>query len=237
MRSFLALLVLVFSAAVCGQDEVCYCAPSVYEFTLDFDLTCPPVNITLGDAVSATTCIVSPFGDTVIEDLVPVAVQTITVIELRQDLQVLAQSEINGNFANGDTFQYTSTAADPASLEVPIDIPVAIQLNILGVNAADESIINVFLITFTGNCDAYPVLFEGQYAGWTRFVRTCGVWRKKCLHPPQKLKHPFFSLFPFPFSFSFSFPFTERLATPKNRELPYVRGSWTKRSSVYHPDW
>ena len=161
--------------------EICYCAPNSYEFTLDFFLTCPPVNITLGDAVAATTCMVSPFGDPEVSDLVPVSVQSIDILELNQNLQVIVQENIGGDFIDGDTFSYISYAAIPGMIVNPEDLPRAIQLNIVGLNKDGEEIINVYLITFTNTCGAYPVLSEGQFAGWTRFVsifyiaKECGL--------------------------------------------------------------
>ncbi len=152
--------------------DICFCAPNKYEFTLDFSLTCPPVNITLGDAVSATTCMVSPFGAPEVADLVPVEVSSIEVLELNQNLQVMVQELIEPSsvYLDGDTFSYVSYAAIPGDIVKPEDLPRAIQLNIGGTNAAGEEIINVYLITFTNSCGAYPVLYEGQWAGWTRFV-------------------------------------------------------------------
>lgn len=156
---------------VIGTD-ICFCAPNKYEFTLDFSLTCPPVNITLGDAVAATTCMVSPFGNPTVADLVPVSVQAVEVLELNQNLQVQVQELIEPKdvFLDGDKLSYVSYAAIPGDIVKPEDLPRAIQLNINGLNAAGEEIINVYLITFTNSCGAYPVLFEGQWAGWTRFV-------------------------------------------------------------------
>jgi len=150
----------------------CYCAPNAYEFTLDFSLTCPPVNITLGNAVAATSCMVSPFRNPEVTDLVPVSVSSIDVLELNQNLQVNFQENISPKepYLDGDTFSYISYAAIPGETVKPEDLPRAIQLNILGVNAAGEEIINVYIITFTNSCGAYPVLYEGQFAGWTRFV-------------------------------------------------------------------
>ena len=168
-------LLLPFLAAAQSQKpeigvDICSCAPGQYEFTLDFSLYCPPVNITLGDAVQTTSCLVNPFADPDVADLVPVAVQSIDILELDQNLQILVQENIAGSYGDGDTFQYTSIAALPGEIVNPEDIPRAIQLNIIGVNQFDEPIINVYLIVFTNNCGRYPVLFEGQYAGWTRFV-------------------------------------------------------------------
>lgn len=169
-----ALLLLLSCVTPSGGQEIgteiCYCAPNTYEFTLDFALFCPPVNITIGDAVAATTCMVSPFGDPSVTDLIPVSVSSIDILELNQGLQVMMQENIAGDFADGDTFQYTSYAALPGEIVNPEDLPRAIQINIIGVNANDEPIINVYLITFTNSCGSYPVLFEGQSAGWTRFV-------------------------------------------------------------------
>ena len=150
--------------------EICYCAPNSYEFTLDFSLTCPPVNITLGNAVAATTCQVSPFGDPAVSDLVPVTVNSIDILELNQNLQVMVQENIASTFLDGHPFSYVSYAAIPGEIVNPEDLPRAIQLNIVGVNKEGEEIINVYLITFTNACGAYPVLYEGQFAGWTRFV-------------------------------------------------------------------
>ncbi|KAG7354137.1 hypothetical protein IV203_003493 [Nitzschia inconspicua] len=167
----LALTFSWFSSSI-GQEigvELCSCAPNTYEFTLDFALFCPPVNITVGDAVAATTCMVSPFGDPSVIDLIPVVVTSIDILELNRNLRIMMQENIAGNFSDGDTFQYTSYAALPGEIVNPEDLPRAIQVNIIGVNANDEPIINVYLITFTNNCGSYPVLFEGQSAGWTRF--------------------------------------------------------------------
>jgi hypothetical protein len=150
--------------------KTCSCAPSTYEFILDFSLFCPPVNITLGDAVQATSCLISPFGNPDIGDLIPIAVQSIDILELGQDLRILVQENIEGNFGDGDTFQYISVAADRSNINSTVDIPRALQLNLVGVNANDEPVINVYIITFTNSCGTYPVLSEGQSAGWTRFV-------------------------------------------------------------------
>jgi hypothetical protein len=171
-----AVLICSLLKSSSGQDDleigvdICYCAPNTYQFTLDFSLFCPPVNITLGDAVRATTCQVEPFDDSTITDLVPVAVQSIDILELDQSLQVIFQEEIEGNFGDGDTFEYTSVAAIPGQVVDAADLPRAIQINIIGVNQAEETIINVYIITFTNSCGSYPVLSEGQSAGWTVFV-------------------------------------------------------------------
>ena len=153
------------------RNEICYCAPNSYDFTLDFTLMCPPVNITLGDAISATTCTVSPFEKSTVIDLVPVSVDWIEILEMNQHFVPISWQYKAGNFSDGDTFSYTSQASMAGIMINQENIVKAIQLNIYGINKDGEKIINFYLITFTNFCEAYPVLSDGQFAGWTRFVR------------------------------------------------------------------
>ena len=150
--------------------DLCACGPKTYEFTLDFSLSCPPEDVSLGKAVVGTACQVSTFGDPNVVDMIPVAVQSITVYELGQDFQVLVQEHIEKDFKDGDTFQYTSIAAEDDEINDPINIPKGIQMFIPGVNRNDEQILIVYSIEFSNNCETFPVLSEGQYIGWTRFV-------------------------------------------------------------------
>lgn len=107
--------------------------------------------------------------------MIPVAVQSIIIIELDQNLDVLIREDvfiresIPGSFENGGSFTYESIAALPGPIIIQ-DVPRAIQLNVIGVNRFDEPIINVYLITFTNDCGSYPALVNGQSAGWTVFV-------------------------------------------------------------------
>jgi hypothetical protein len=155
--------------------ELCSCSPSTYEFTLDFDLSCPPVNITIGNAVEATSCLTSPFGDPDITDLVPVAVTRINILEMGQELMVVSQTDIDEELLDADTVTYSSIAADPNSITNAKDVPRAIQINLEGKNKLGQKIINVFIITFTNGCGSYPAFEEGQSAGWMRFVSTAVV--------------------------------------------------------------
>jgi len=168
------LAVLVISFAIANGQEIvtdkCACSPRSYEFTLDFSLTCPPVNITIDNSIEATSCIVSPFGDPSVEDFVPVYVEDIDVLELGQNLRVEAQTDIEGILYDGDKFTYTSIVADPDNIMDPEQIPRALQINIFGINAQGGRIINVFIVTFTNDCGSYPLFQEGQSAGWIRFT-------------------------------------------------------------------
>jgi hypothetical protein len=173
MKSWLSIFGLLSSllTGASGQEnDDCACSPSTYEFVFDFNLFCPPVNITLTDAVEETSCSVGPFDNQDATNLIPVSVQSIDILELGQDLRVLVQETLEGNFVNGDSFRYESISNVQGEITSPVEIPRAIQLNIVGVNVNDESIINVFIVTFTNDCGTYPVLVDGQSIGWTFFV-------------------------------------------------------------------
>ena len=165
-----------------GTDDIttiCNCSPSTYKFTLDFTLSCPPVNIPQpNDAIESTTCLISHFGNPDITDLVPVSVTNIEILELDQNMQITSETTIPGNnFVDGDTFQYTTKDALADSDEIGNDpdpvmskVQKAIQLTMIGMNRIGKPIINVYIITYTNDCNAYPVLQEGQSIGWTVFV-------------------------------------------------------------------
>jgi hypothetical protein len=159
------------SATVSDGQPLCSCSPSTYIFTLDFSLTCPPVNVTRNGGIAATFCQVSPFGDAEsnITDLVPVEVGYVDVLELGQAFEVLTQVNITGTFVDGDTIPYTSIASSSGSSSDD-EIPKVIQLNIFAFNAAGQPIVNFYAIAFSNNCDEYPTLLEGESAGWTQFV-------------------------------------------------------------------
>ena len=157
------------SASKSGSYFICPCAPNSYKFTLDFSLTCTSGNSILGDAVAETFCIVRPSDgnssvNPAVSDLVPVSVQSIKIYEFDQYESILKEETIGGDFKDGDTFSFISNAGRG------VNIPKKIQLFIYGQNKDGEELINIYIITFTNDCGAFPVLSDGQSVGWTRFV-------------------------------------------------------------------
>lgn len=163
-----AVALTLLSGRAAAQD-ICACSPSTYTFTLDFSLSCPPVNVTRNPGITATFCQVSPLGDgnQTIDELEPVAVEYIDVLELGQQFEVLSQTNITGVFEDGDSFDYTSiTGAEGYDGE----IPRVVQLNIFALNEFGERVVNFYAISFSNLCDAYPTLEEGGSSGWTKFA-------------------------------------------------------------------
>jgi hypothetical protein len=112
--------------------------------------------------------------------LLQVAVDVILILELGMDFTVIRQENVTGDFSDGDVFNYTSIVATDSGGE--IQVPRVIQLNLFGFNALQEPLLNNYAIAFTNNCNAYPALYEGGSAGWTRFVSFFGCWPKRYPH-------------------------------------------------------
>ncbi|GAX23449.1 hypothetical protein FisN_15Lh180 [Fistulifera solaris] len=166
----LFLLVQSTRAQQIGVD-VCACQPSVYEFTFDFALTCDDQSVG-GAGITDTTCLTELRGEQNQEDadLLPVAVGQVSIFELDQNLDVIAQTVNTGLFLSGSTFTYTSIIATEPELLDPASLPRGIQLVFIGVNALNQAIVNTFAILYNNDCGVFPLLRVGQQAGWIIFT-------------------------------------------------------------------
>lgn len=164
--SLCCLLLATMTGASAQENEgVCACTPPTYEFTFNFGLECSPPGGDDGPGIAEATCFVTSFSSDV-EDYVPVAVQTVSIIEADVDRIPIAQSAVDGDFEDGDTFTYSSVSALGNSTQ----IPQSIQLTITGVNEIGDTLVQVWAIKFTNDCGVYPVLEVGESYGWTDFV-------------------------------------------------------------------
>ena len=140
---------------------MCNCFPKEISFKFNFSLSCEDTNI-VEIAGSQSSCLVHGMKG-MVNDYVPVAIEGIDVLQLGIDLNVIHQTTIQGGFGNGEGFLYTAYADEENTLTG------GLQLNIFGVNNANEQIINVFAITFSNECGVQ--LFEvGDNIGWVIFV-------------------------------------------------------------------
>jgi len=165
-------LMAISGADAQGEGGICACSPSTYEFTFDFSLACPRPGGNYGPGIAEVTCFITSFSADV-SDLVPVSVQTISIIEADVNRVPIAQSAIEGDYDSGSTFTYSSVSAlgDSSS-----PLPQSIQLTITGTNAANSSLVQVWAIKFSNDCEVFPVLNTGESFGWTEFVSfNCSV--------------------------------------------------------------
>jgi len=161
---------LTLAQDVIANDNVCGCSASSYTFVLDFGLSCPRTNITTGSGVASVSCIISPFGAPT-TNLAPLSLNSVSILELDQSNNVLAETTISGDLVDGDSFSYSSVINGREDDEESIqNIPKALQLNLSGRNEDGDFLMNVFVITFTNECGVTPVIQVGDSIGWVIFV-------------------------------------------------------------------
>ena len=168
----MALPVLILSAH--AQEigvTTCSCQPATYEFKLNFNLICSDRDIRPGDpGIIDTACVLNPQGEEIVEDLVPVRVTEVQILELDQNLQVVSHTTLKDNFLDGAVFNYSSiTQTMPSKLNVT-SLPKGIQVFLTGRNAQEQDLVNFWAIVFDNDCGVFPLLEEGQKMGWTAFV-------------------------------------------------------------------
>ena len=87
-----------------------------------------------------------------------------------QNLDVIAQTVNTGTYLSGSTFTYTSIIATEPDMLNPDTLPRGIQLVFIGNNALNQPVVNTFAILYNNDCGVFPLLREGQVAGWSIFV-------------------------------------------------------------------
>lgn len=140
--------------------------------TFNFSGVCEDLNVAGPGLAQAATCSISPFSSGSVRSLVPTRLTNINIIELGQSLQFITQFNDNVNFVNGDTFRFSSFAANPSQVSQDT-IPRSLEVTIVADNAFNEQIFMAWIINYSGNCDAFPVFDSpGQNIGWTTLVST-----------------------------------------------------------------
>jgi hypothetical protein len=110
----------------------------------------------------------------------------VDMIELAQNSTRINQGNVSGSFGEGDSFIFESIVHGSGEA---IDAPKIMQLNIFATNIEGQPIINIFAVSFTNDCGIYPVIDEGNSAGWVYFVSDA---QKSCLATELRVHTHFF---------------------------------------------
>lgn len=159
---------------------ICVCSPAVYEFSLNFNATCPSTAL-IGDGILTSDCGIESFQNLNVTDKVPISAGSIDIIELDADLVLLTQSSRFGTFNNGDKIRFASISNTPTMLNETV-YPKALQISIVGNNVLGETLFFAGLIVYDTECGQYPLIEVGSSIGWITFVSTlslhfvCAEW-------------------------------------------------------------
>lgn len=101
------------------------------------------------------------------------------MLELDQKLRPIAQTPYTGSYVTGDSISYTSVIVSQTDTLTAETMPKGLQLVITGINSLDQALINTWLVLYDNSCDIFPVMVNGQQAGWTEMV--CFVLFTDCI--------------------------------------------------------
>ena len=169
---FVAALALGRAALVEAQVGVtiCACQPTSYTFTLELSQTCADSNVKGTTGVTNAVCLINTLGENV-TDVVPVIIDSVTVIEVDQDDEVIGQQNWNNvSLPTGNSFQYQSVLDTMPQDLNETTIPTGIQLFLRGRNALDQQLVNILAIVYDNNCSVTAEVTDGQKLGWTVLV-------------------------------------------------------------------
>lgn len=170
----LALLLLAAGTnaqeEVIGADgeEICSCAPTIFEFTFVFDSLCPGNFVADdSDAIAEISCdqiVLAPDQN----NIQPVVVDSVTILELNAN-QVINQTIVMGPFNNGDSIEYASISSYRNLTEAYFPFGLLVTIN--GQNSDSRRVINAIGIDYeTTECDTWPVFPPGATIGWLQIV-------------------------------------------------------------------
>jgi hypothetical protein len=158
------LMGLVFQISTAQLDDgSCACQPLAFELVLDFSSRCGDSDFNdESPGIEEYICSVEPPDK---EDLSPVKASLITIAEVDENYQVLYQYDYPGDFEQGDSFSFNSSIAGGMSV-----IPRGLTVTVIGEGPNGTEIINLWAMLFSDDCDDYPIIQDGNKAGWTTFV-------------------------------------------------------------------
>jgi hypothetical protein len=179
------LLWLTMFDRVYGQEmigtDICFCQPTVYEFTIDLSLSCNVSsmnNTVLLPGINETSCITmgdvnaSAAAHDENNEIRVTKVTYITIAEYNFEGETTGVASYTDELRHGDSIQYTSSIVPSITDEdwTMSNITHTFTLTMLGYTDNDERITNSWFIDFTNDCQSYPVISNGLSIGWTTLV-------------------------------------------------------------------
>ena len=137
------------SSQLIGVD-ICACLPTVVTFRLNFTFDCDASNVS-GPGINDTSCLIETRGNENVTDFVPTSVSLVEIFELNEILAVVGGSTYDEGYSDGSEITYTSIVVrNPTNVSTPATLPRGFQIWITGINAAEQTIINQLIITYSG---------------------------------------------------------------------------------------
>jgi hypothetical protein len=162
---------LFVTSQIIGTD-ICACQPSTYQLILNLSLSCSDTTVenTIPGILDRACQVESRGSSENITDPFPVTIGSIIVSELDENRQAVGQTTYRGPYTDGDIITYTSIIlSDPDSVTAET-IPRGFQVVLTGLNLAEETLTNTWIVEYENDCSIFPLLTKGEQIGWTIFV-------------------------------------------------------------------
>jgi hypothetical protein len=158
---YLAILERV-SAQLIGVD-ICACLPTTVSLRLNFTFVCDESNV-FGPGINDTTCLIDTRGNENVTDFTPTIVSTVQIFELNEKREVVGDSIYEEGYIDGSEITYTSIVVrDPESVSSLTTLPRGFQIWVTGVNTAEETIVNILAILYTGGKYCSCTFLKNEY--------------------------------------------------------------------------
>lgn len=167
MRWLLVLLTIFVDISTSHAQDLCSCTPLVYKWRLDFDLFCPPANVTSDETnaenagIRDVFCQIVSGGGSNTTDFKPISIISYQIIELSQNLTpIKVNNRDNINLTDGDIITFNSITAVQ-----PEEISGGLQASVNAINMNLEPIRLEWLVRYSNICEKLPYEF-GNSVGW-----------------------------------------------------------------------
>jgi hypothetical protein len=152
--------------------DICACQPVTYELILNLSLSCADTTVleTIPGILDRACQVESRDEIENITNPFPLTIGSVIVSELDANLLPVSQAVYRGPYFDGDIITYTSIVlTNPNELNATT-IPRGFQVVLTGLNSAEETLTNTWVITYENDCSIFPLLTKGEQIGWTIFV-------------------------------------------------------------------
>lgn len=164
--ALISLAILERSSAQMIGVDICACLPTIVTFRLNFTFDCDGSNVA-GLGINDTTCLIETRGNQNVTDYVPTSISTVQVFELNEDREVVGDSTYDEGYFDGSEITYTSIVErDPDSVLSLTTLPRGFQILLTGVNALEQTIVNVLAIEYTGGKSIEPLKCYALILSW-----------------------------------------------------------------------
>jgi hypothetical protein len=146
----LACLIICYqaSAQIVGVD-ICACQPSTITFRVDFSIDCDGSNVA-GPGIDETTCNTETRGNENVTDFVPTFITTVQILELDENIQPVSETNYDAGYFDGAEITYTAIVERAPDNITAATLPRGFQVVLTGLNAAEQNIVNLLAIRYTG---------------------------------------------------------------------------------------